>query len=89
MRQLNDYDSNLEIGAYHNNQLIVMGLLSSGYIETDSQTLDGLILAPVAVDPQYQNQGVGKQLILELEQRAANINAAFIHLVGHLIIIKS
>ncbi|MGX5378171.1 hypothetical protein ACWCL1_08010 [Ligilactobacillus sp. LYQ135] len=53
MRQLNDYDSNLEIGAYHNNQLIGMGLLSSGYIETDSQTLDGLILAPVAVDPQY------------------------------------
>lgn len=83
LRQLSDYDSNLEIGAYHNNQLIGMGLLSSGYIETDSQTLNGLILAPVAVDPQYQNQGIGKQLILELEQRATNINAAFIHLVGH------
>ena len=83
LRKLADYDLQLEIGAYYNDTLIGMGLLSSGYIKKENQILKGMILAPLAVDPSFQKQGAGKQIISQLEKRAAELEIPFIHLVGH------
>lgn len=83
LRKLADYNPQLEIGAYYNETLIGMGLLSSGYIKKENQILKGMILAPVAVDPAFQKQGAGKQIIHQLEKKAAELKIPFIHLVGH------
>lgn len=36
---------------------------SKGYLEYDSQKIDAVVLGPIAIDKDYQNQGLGSKLI--------------------------
>ncbi|MEG0277069.1 MAG: N-acetyltransferase [Coprobacillus sp.] len=42
-----------------------------------------LLLAPLAILPEYQNQGIGSKLILEAHKIAQQLEYDFIILVGH------
>lgn len=48
-----------------NNEIVGHVLLSKIKIINDNQRVESLALAPVSVLPDYQNQGIGKLLILE------------------------
>lgn len=70
IRQSDEYDSNLELVAIINDKVVGHGLLSDVYLDTEDSREIGLVLAPVAVDINYQNKGIGKQLIASLEEIA-------------------
>lgn len=51
--------------------------------ETKVGSTTQLLLAPLAILPEYQNQGIGSKLILEAHKIAEKLNYDFIILVGH------
>lgn len=78
------YDCDLEVVAVDDDdQIIGPGLLSQIIIENaDHLKTIGLALAPLAVDPTYQRQGIGQQIIKELEKRAIAHGFSFISILG-------
>jgi putative acetyltransferase len=58
-------------------------LLSRMYVKTNAERIPFLGLAPVAVLPSVQNQGIGSRLIEAAIQRAKEIGESAIILLGH------
>ncbi len=58
-------------------------LLTKIKIVNDSQSFNSLALAPVSVKPDYQNKGVGGQLILQAHAKAIELAYKSIVLLGH------
>lgn len=52
-------------------------------IENDSETFESLALAPVSVKPEFQNQGIGGQLIREGHRIAQKLGYQSVILIGH------
>lgn len=52
-------------------------------IETGTETFESLALAPVSVSPQFQNQGIGGQLIREGHLVAQKLGYQSVILIGH------
>ena len=78
IRRSPNYRSTLELVAIQDQHIVGYGLLSEATIE---QTL-GVVLAPLAVLPNYQKQGIGQSLLTELEQRARKNHYAFLSILG-------
>ena len=76
------YQSYLEVVAFDHEQPVGVGLLSPITVSDGTTTTTGLALAPLAVAPAHQKQGVGKRLMQKLEQRARVSGAAFISILG-------
>jgi putative acetyltransferase len=58
-------------------------LFSPLTIENDEESLPALILAPIAVLPEYQKQGIGTKLVESGIIECRNQNHSIIILVGH------
>lgn len=58
-------------------------LFSPLTIENDKESFPALILAPIAVLPEYQNQGIGSKLVEEGIIECRNKGHSIIILVGH------
>ena len=58
-------------------------LFSPATIEGNSRACAGLGLAPVAVLPEFQNRGVGSQLIRAGLDRCRQIGCGFVIVLGH------
>lgn len=58
-------------------------LLTKLSIENDSETYESLALAPVSVKPEFQNQGIGGQLIREGHRVAQRLGYQSVILIGH------
>ena len=58
-------------------------LLSRIKIKNSDQCLESLALAPVSVLPDYQNRGIGRQLILEALKRAKELDYQSVIVLGH------
>ena len=58
-------------------------LLTKIDIESDTNSTPSLLLAPIAVTPKYQNQGIGSQLITEAHKKAIKLGYTSIVLLGH------
>ncbi|GKU83056.1 GNAT family N-acetyltransferase [Niallia sp. NCCP-28] len=58
-------------------------LLSKIKIHSDKQTVDSLALAPVAVLPAYQKQGIGKLLIHAALKKAKELGFHSVIVLGH------
>ncbi|API78826.1 GNAT family N-acetyltransferase [Staphylococcus argenteus] len=82
IRQSDEYDPNLELVAIINDKVVGHGLLSDVYLDTEESREIGLVLAPVAVDINHQNNGIGKQLIASLEEIAIMKGYDFISVLG-------
>ncbi|WP_336958522.1 N-acetyltransferase [Chryseobacterium contaminans] len=52
-------------------------------VENGTETFESLALAPVSVKPEYQNQGIGGQLILEGHRIAQQLGYQSVILIGH------
>jgi len=82
IRELPNYDSSLEVIALQNHVIVGHGLLSGVNIITDIETIPGLVLAPIDVTPAAQRQGIGTQIMAELEERARQHHARYISILG-------
>jgi putative acetyltransferase len=58
-------------------------LFTPAVIERRKQTVQGMALAPMAVLPEYQRQGVGSQLVRAGIEALKQVECPFIILVGH------
>lgn len=58
-------------------------LLTKTTIEDEGKSYKSLVLAPVSVLPEYQNQKIGSQLIVAAQNKALELGYASIVLVGH------
>nr|WP_315029358.1 N-acetyltransferase [uncultured Chryseobacterium sp.] len=52
-------------------------------IENGSESFESLALAPVSVKPEFQNQGIGGQLIIEGHRIAQQLGYQSVILIGH------
>ena len=52
-------------------------------IETEAGTLSALALAPMAVHPDFQNQGIGSQLVRQGLDHCRKLGHKVVILVGH------
>ncbi|UUV99502.1 GNAT family N-acetyltransferase [Vagococcus luciliae] len=68
IRELPTYNQELEIVALIDNGIVGHGVLSEAVVKNDINALKGLVLAPLSVVPDYQNQGIGSHVLLELEK---------------------
>ena len=66
-------------------QGIVIGhiLLTPIKIKDDQNEFESLALAPVSVLPEYQNKGIGGQLIIKAHERARELGFRSVALIGH------
>jgi predicted N-acetyltransferase YhbS len=53
------------------------------HIQSEAGPVEALALAPVAVPPEFQHQGIGGRLILEGHRRALNLGFSAVLLLGH------
>ncbi|WP_018755556.1 GNAT family N-acetyltransferase [Paenibacillus terrigena] len=74
---------NLSIVAEINNEIIGHILLSKAEVFDTDMVHEVIVLAPIAVKPGHQNQGIGKQLILEAFNRCKDMGYFIVMLIGH------
>lgn len=82
IRQTDEYIPDLELVAIKNDKIVGHGLLSEVYLESNDKRYVGLVLAPLEVDLNYQQLGIGKILMKELEKKAIMLNYSFINIMG-------
>lgn len=84
LRKNPSYQDYFEVVVLKNNAIVGHGLLSEVYVCKEGKKLStGLCLAPLAVLPKEQNQGIGAKILTELEIRAKNERYPFINILGH------
>ncbi|USS88381.1 N-acetyltransferase [Fructilactobacillus hinvesii] len=82
IRVASDYQPNLEVVAAEESQIVGYGMLSPCKIITATNSIVGLVLAPLAVLPTSQQQGVGTQILRCLEARVDTKTFHFISILG-------
>ena len=73
----------LSLVAISNNKVIGHILFSPVTIETQSGVIEGMGLAPMAVSPELQNQGIGSKLVKEGLRIINNTKYPFVSVLGH------
>lgn len=73
----------LSLVAEANNQMLGYILLTKIIIETNTESITSLALAPIAVLPTFQNKGIGRRLIEEAHRIAKKLGYQSIILLGH------
>lgn len=73
----------LSIVAEQDNEIVGHILLSMAVVEDGENTYDVIALAPIAVMPKVQKQGIGKALILEGLERCRTLGYHLVFLIGH------
>ena len=83
LRQGRDYDPDLVFVAESEGKIVGHALYYPYHIRVGGETLRAVSLAPIAVHPDYQKQGIGQMLMAVGHQRAAAKGHAFAFLLGH------
>ena len=83
LRQRRAFDPELSLVAEIDGRLIGHALFSPYQIRLLGLTIPAVNLAPIAVDPKYQGQGIGGQLILEGHRLAVAKGDLVSFLLGH------
>ncbi|BFT72175.1 GNAT family N-acetyltransferase [Paenibacillus sp. P36] len=73
----------LSIVAEMNHQIVGHILLSKAHVVDEDKEHEVIALAPIAVKPDFQKQGVGAQLILEGIRKTKDLGYGAIFLIGH------
>ncbi|MBU1698965.1 MAG: N-acetyltransferase [Candidatus Eisenbacteria bacterium] len=82
IRDSDDFDPQLSLVAEVDRQLIGHILYSPLIIKSEAGEHRALALAPIAVRPDFQNQGIGSALVRYGNQAAANLNHRIVIVVG-------
>ncbi|CAM4479164.1 GNAT family N-acetyltransferase [Paenibacillus tarimensis] len=83
IRKSKAFVSDLSIVAEAGEQIIGHMLMSRALVEDHDNQYDVIVLAPIAVRPQYQRQGIGRMLIEEGIRRCRALGYGIILLIGH------
>ncbi len=84
VRNSNEFIPDLSLVAVTGMEHIVGHILiSTVWIQTDKQKLPTLALAPMAVDPSYQNKGIGSSLVKAGIKEAKQLGHSHIVVLGH------
>ena len=76
-------DDLLSLLAVMHNQVVGHILFSPAAIESRGRTLQGMALAPMAVLPKYQRQGIGSELLRTGIEKLKKWQCPFIIVLGH------
>lgn len=66
-----------------NNEIVGHLLLSEAVVENQNEVYTVIVLAPIAVRPDFQKQGIGSSLIEEGVRRCKTFGYGLIFLIGH------
>ena len=83
LRRLPDFIPELSLVAAEASQVVGHILFSPFVIETKDGTVPALTLAPLAVRPEFQNQGIGSQLVREGLEECRRLGHSIVVVVGH------
>lgn len=73
----------LSLVATLENQVVGHILFSPATIESQGRNVSGMALAPMAVLPEYQRQGIGSELVIAGLARLRNNQCPFVLVLGH------
>ncbi|MFE5322205.1 GNAT family N-acetyltransferase [Paenibacillus sp. NPDC056579] len=83
LRNRMTFDPELSIIAEHNGNIIGHALFTPQKVLVKGETLDAVILGPIAVRPKFQKLGIGSMLIEEGHKRSTHKGYHFSLLLGH------
>ncbi|WP_257348709.1 GNAT family N-acetyltransferase [Pseudalkalibacillus decolorationis] len=83
IRLSEEFIPELSIVAEENNEIVGHILLSEAKVINEQEEHKVIVLAPVAVKPSYQKQGIGTKLIEEGLKRCKDLGYGLILLIGH------
>ena len=83
LRKSEAFVPELLLVALLDNKIVGHIVLSKIDIKSDEKEFQTLILAPVSVLPEFQNRGIGSQLIVEAHKKAIELGFTSVILVGH------
>ncbi|MGB0930007.1 MAG: GNAT family N-acetyltransferase [Chitinophagales bacterium] len=83
LRKSESFIPELSLIAEKEGEIVGHILLTKIKINKDHESFDSLTLAPVSVKPDFQNQGIGGQLILAAHKIAKELGYKSVVLLGH------
>lgn len=83
IRQSEGFVPELSLVAEIKNEVVGHVLISRADIVKNGQQHNVMVLAPIAVDPRFQKQGIGTKLINEGLQRCKGRGDGLVLLIGH------
>jgi putative acetyltransferase len=83
LRESPDFIPGLSLVAVEGSQVVGHILFSPVVIETKDGSVPALTLAPLAVRPEFQNQGIGSQLVRRGIERCRTLGHRIVVVVGH------
>jgi putative acetyltransferase len=83
LRQTPNYKTELSLVAIENNQIVGHILFSEASLESPKGCESILTLAPLAVHPDYQNQGIGSYLVRYGLNACRNLGYDAVVVLGH------
>lgn len=83
IRLSDEFIPELSIVAEMDHEIVGHILLSKAVVEDTEKEYTVIVLAPIAVKPNYQKQGVGSLLIEEGIRRCSSLGYSIILLIGH------
>ncbi|OFX54855.1 MAG: GNAT family N-acetyltransferase [Bacteroidetes bacterium GWB2_41_8] len=83
LRKAPTFIPELSLVAELDGQLVGHILFTRMQIKNKRETFDSLVLGPVSVLPEFQKQGIGRQLIVAGHQKARELGFQSVILIGH------
>lgn len=83
LRQTKIFDSRLSLIAFYKTEAVGHILFYPLILKTKNVSIQTLGLVPLAVKPQFQNQGIGSFLVKEGLKRARNLDYKSVFVVGN------
>ncbi|MBD1936660.1 N-acetyltransferase [Microcoleus sp. FACHB-68] len=83
IRQSDNFNSELSLVAIKAEKIVGYLLFSDIIIQAENKDMPALALAPIAVHPEFQNQGIGSQLIQQGLKDCQRLGHKIVVVVGH------
>lgn len=82
LREQGPFDQSLSFMALENGSLQLLGSARLTWVKTTLSKSCGLLLGPLAIQPNVQNRGIGRALVRQCIDAANQTDAQFVMLVG-------
>ncbi|MGY5238756.1 GNAT family N-acetyltransferase [Clostridium tertium] len=83
LRNSNEFIKELSLLAEINNKIVGHILLTKALIKSENKDVETLALAPLAVLPNHQKNGIGKKLVNEAIEKSKELGYKSIVVLGH------
>ncbi|MEK4250298.1 GNAT family N-acetyltransferase [Paenibacillus sp. FSL W7-1287] len=83
IRQSDKFIAELSLVGQFDDETVGYALFSKATVHNENEVETVIVLAPIAVKPAFQKQGIGKALIEEGIKRSKALGYNFILLIGH------